>query len=165
MTPKTPVVLLVLVQADGLRWFVAAVGYDGAVLPLLRSEDGDLAGCRGLPFDDQVAFLRHRFCGVLQRGCDHLWGRDLKAGQFAIIFDGPLPDCSGELIRATADHFVTWMLNPPVVVFFRPNAGAALELVAGCPQPADERLLCGSLVALAAVDPAAWERSPRKPCG
>src|SRR5438105_1397633 len=102
---KAPAVLLVLVEAAGLRWFVAGLGLDGRAAPLLRSADGDLAKYRDLPFDEQVAFLRHRFCGVLQRGCDRLWARELKACQFVIVFAGELPDPTGELVRSTADHF------------------------------------------------------------
>src|SRR5262249_3886796 len=86
MGTKTPVVLLVLVETARLRWFVAALGLDGQAVPLLRSEEGDLEKYRGLAFDEQVAFLRHRFCGVLQRGCDRLWARDSKACQFAFVF-------------------------------------------------------------------------------
>ena len=41
MSPKTPVVLLVLVETARLRWFVAALGLDGWPVPLLRSEEGD----------------------------------------------------------------------------------------------------------------------------
>src|SRR5258708_35055651 len=117
MDSKTPVVLIVLVDAARLRWLVAALGLDGALVPLLRSEDGDLATYQGLPFDEQVSFLRHRFCGVLQRGCDRLWPAGKKACHFVFLFDGILPGATEELIQQTAEHFVEWMLNPPVVVF------------------------------------------------
>ena len=60
MTPKASVILLVLVETNRLRWFAAAVGLDGRTVPLLQSAEGDLAKYQGLPFDDQVAFLRHR---------------------------------------------------------------------------------------------------------
>jgi hypothetical protein len=164
MTPKAPAMLLVLVETARLRWFVAAVGLDGRAIPLLRSEEGDLAKYQGLPFDDQVAFLRHRFCGVLQRGTDRLWGRDLKACQFVIVFEGLLPDPTGELTRAAADHFATWMLNPPAAVLNRPGADIRFEALAGGLDPSLEGLLVTHLGALLAArdDPDAWELSPKK---
>jgi hypothetical protein len=117
MEPKAPAVLVVLVEATRLRWFVAGLGLDGAVLPLLRSEEGDLSPYQGFDFDEQVSFLRHRFCGVLQRGCDRLWARDRKACQFVFVFGGLLPGTTAELTEQVAQHFVLWMLNPPVAVF------------------------------------------------
>jgi len=158
MTPKTPAVLLVLVEAAKLRWFAAALGPDGRAVPLLRSEDGDLAKYRGLPFDEQVAFLRHRFCGVLQKGCDRLWARGLKASQFVIVFEGVLPDPTGELVRAVADHFTLWMVNPPAAVFVRAGEPAALEKMAGDPDPPPAEPLAAVLAAR--DDPAAWEAAP-----
>src|SRR5947209_11105311 len=116
MDTKTPVVLVVLVETARLRWFVASLGLDGRAAPLLRSEVGDLEKYRSLPFDEQVLFLRHRFCGVLQRGCDRLWARGNKACQFVFVFEGPLPEPTGQLTASVAEHFVQWMLNPPVVV-------------------------------------------------
>src|SRR5262245_22309012 len=99
METKTPVVLVVLVEAVRQRWLVATVGLDGTLTPLLRSEDGDLATYQGLPFDEQVSFLRHRFCNVLQRGCDRLWPVGKKACQFAFVFDAVLPGATVELNR------------------------------------------------------------------
>jgi hypothetical protein len=116
MDPKKPVLLLVLVETARLRWFVASVGLDGRATPLLRSEVGDLDRLAGLDLDEQTAFLRHRFCGTLQRGCDRLWARGEKACQFAFVFEGPLPPQTGELTRAVAEHFALWMLNPPAAV-------------------------------------------------
>src|SRR5688572_12820428 len=141
MEPKAPVVLLVLVEAARLRWFVAAVGLDGELIPLLRSEDGDLSPYEGLDFDDQVGFLRHRFCGALQRGCDRLWARDKKARQFLFLFEGPLGDPAGTLTQAVADHFVLWMLNPPVAVFAGPDGLPRLDRVAGDLDPTLEGLV------------------------
>jgi hypothetical protein len=167
MTPKTPVILLVLVETARLRWFVAALGLDGRAVPLLRSEDGDLAKYQRLPFDEQVAFVRHRFCGVVQRGCDRLWARGLKACQFVFVFEGLLPEPTGELTQAAADHFALWMMNPPAAVFNRPDPAAPPERLAGQLDPPLEALVrahLGELV-VARDDPAAWELSPKKPDG
>jgi hypothetical protein len=170
MHVKEPVVLVVLVETARLRWFVAAVGLvDGTVTPLVCSVAGDLATYQGLPFDEQVSFLRHRFCGIVQRGCDRLWPVGKKACQFAFLFDGTLPEATDELTRRVAEHFVEWMLNPPVVVFAAADAGAATELpgltrLAGTlDRPAADALRAG-LVALrtAVADPSAWEVSQRK---
>jgi hypothetical protein len=166
MDSKTPVLLVVLVEAARLRWFVAALGPDGQATPLLRSEVGDLEKYRGLDFDGQVSFLRHRFCGVLQRGCDRLWSRGMKSRQFVFVFDEPLPEPSGRLTAAVAEHFVEWMLSPPVVVY---SGGAAdvppLDKVAGAIDGSLEELLRARLGALLAArdDPGAWELAPTKP--
>ena len=68
MQTKEPVMLTVMVDAERRRWLLASTRLDGTVTPLLRSEDGDLDTCQGLGFDEQVSFLRHRLCGVFQRG-------------------------------------------------------------------------------------------------
>jgi hypothetical protein len=161
MDSKTPVLLVVLVQTSLLRWFVAALGPDGAATPLLRSEEGDLEKYRGLDFDEQVGFLRHRFCGVLQRGCDRLWGRGMKARQFVFVFEEPLPEPTGELTAAVAEHFAQWLLNPPVVVY----AGLQhLDHLAGAIDAPLEEQLRARLGALLAArdDLAAWELAPAK---
>jgi hypothetical protein len=161
MTTKEPVLLVVLVEAARLRWLVAAVGLDGAVAPLLRSEDGDLATYQGLNVDDQVSFLRHRFCGILQRGCDRLWPVGRKACQFVFIFEGTLPGTTEELTQRVAEHFVEWMLNPPVIVLRREGG---LERLAGAIEPPREDVLRRSLPTLVAAtaDEARWELSSRK---
>jgi hypothetical protein len=163
MDVKTPVMLVVLVETARLRWFVAALGLDGQATPLLRSEVGDLDRYLGLDFDGQVSFLRHRFCGVLQRGCDRLWSRGLKARQFVFVFDQPLPEPSGRLTAAVAEHFVEWMLSPPVVVYS--GDGPRLDKVAGTIDDSLEELLRAGLGALLAArdDPGAWELAPKKP--
>jgi hypothetical protein len=169
MEPKAPVMLLVLVETARLRWFVAAIGLDGRSVPLLRSEVGDLAKYQGFDFDEQVAFLRHRFCGVLQRGCDRIWARDSKACHFVFVFEGLLPDATGRLTQAIAEHFSQWMLNPPVVVFHDtggPGSGEALRLerLAGQLDRPLEELLLARLDGLRAAqeDPSAWELSWKK---
>jgi hypothetical protein len=138
------------------------------VSPLLRSEDGDLSTCQGLEFDLQVSFLRHRFCGVLQRGNDRLWPVNKKACLFAFLFVGDLPGTTAELTQRVADHFVEWLLNPPVVVFTaeeKPSAGApSLTRLAGAIEGRPEAALNTALGPLfaAASDESAWELSQRK---
>jgi hypothetical protein len=168
MDSKTPVLLVVLVETSRLRWLVAAVGLDGRATPLLRSDVGDLEKYRGLDFDGQVSFLRHRFCGVLQRGCDRLWARGLKACQFAFVFEGPLPEPTDRLTAAVAEHFVEWLLNPPVAVLLSGNGFDApeprLECVAGAiDEPLAEALRSGLATLLPArADEDQWELSRKK---
>jgi hypothetical protein len=161
MDGKTPVILVVLVQTSQLRWFVASIDPEGRALPLLRSQVGDLEKYRGLDFDGQVSFLRHRFCGVLQRGCDRLWSRAQKARQFAVVFEEPLPEPTGQMTAAIAEHFVQWLLNPPVVVY---TGTAPLDRVAGTIDPPLEELLRSALAPLLAAreDADAWELAPAK---
>jgi hypothetical protein len=169
MESKAPVLLLVLVETEQLRWLVASIGLNGQAQPLICSEAGDLEPYRALSFDEQVAFLRHRFCGILQRGCDRLWGRSCKACQIVFLFEKPLPEPTGELTRAVAAHFTEWMLNPPVAVFtcvdgFAARQGHCLQLLAGQLDPAREELLHAHLGQLLAVrdNPDAWELARHK---
>jgi hypothetical protein len=169
MEEKPAVMLLVLVETVRLRWFVASVGLDGLSVPLLRSEEGDLEKYRGLDFDEQVSFLRHRLCGVLQRGCDRIWARGCRARQFVILFEGLLPDPTQRLTQVVAEHFTQWMLNPPVVVFNRvagiePGEVPQLECLAGHLDPPLEELLLAGLGELqtARQDIALWELAPKK---
>ena len=169
MATKAPVVLVVLVDGPRLRWLVASIDLDGTVAPLVRSEEGDLATYQGLDFDEQLSFLRHRLCGVVQRGCDRLWPVGKKACQFAVLFVGPLPGAPAELIPRVADHFVEWMLNPPVAVFASaaglggadtPRLTPLAGTLAG---PAGAALHAGlAPLFAAAADPGAWEVSQRK---
>ena len=165
---KTPVLLVVLVETSRLRWFVAALGLDGQAAPLLRSDVGDLEKYRGLDLDGQVSFLRHRFCGVLQRGCDRLWARGLKACQFAFVFESPVAEPTGQLTAAIAEHFTQWLLNPPVAVLVSADGfdtpAPRLDMVAGGLDAPLDVLLRNHLGALLAArdDPAAWELAPGK---
>jgi len=161
MEPKAPAILLVLVESARLRWFVGSVDLDGRAAPLICSEMNDLEKYRGLDFDEQVAFLRHRFCGALQRGCDRLWARNRKACQFVFVFQGPLAGPTGELTRAVARHFAEWLLNPPVAVFAGAGAFDRPELLAGRLDPPLADLLHAHLAELLAAteDPAAWEQA------
>lgn len=167
MVSKAPVLLVVVVDPARLAWFVAGIGLDGSLLPLLRSEAGDLKAYQGLDRDDQLVFLRHRLCGVVQRGCDRLWMQEKKARQFVFLFEGRLPDASAELTEQIADHFVQWMLNPPVVVYTaggtaRPNE--PLHKLAGDVEPALEKILHANLGKLlsATTEPGLWELARRK---
>lgn len=169
MQPRSPVVLLVLVETKQLRWFVAGLSLDGQIMPLLCSEEGNLARYRDLPFEEQVTFLRHRFCGVLQRGCDRLWGRGKKACHFVFVFESVMAEPSGTLTQVLADHFVEWMLNPPVSVFvssggFDLASPPRLNNLAGLMEPSLEKLLQKHLYQLLAIrtDLAIWELSPSK---
>jgi hypothetical protein len=169
MEVKSPVLLLVLVETVRLRWFVASVGLDGRASPLLRSEIGDLERYRNLDFDEQVAFLRHRFCGVVQRGCDRIWGRGEKARQFVFVFEGPFVEPTGTLTQAIAEHFALWMLNPPVAVFtsadgFDRGETPRLDRLAGDLDSSLEKPLHACLGGLLAVreDAGAWELIRKK---
>jgi hypothetical protein len=169
MDAKSPVLLLVLVETVHLRWFVASVGLDGKAVPLLRSQVGDLVHYRDLDFDEQVAFLRHRFCGVLQRGCDRIWARGEKACQFVFLFESPIVEPTGQLTPAVAEHFTLWMLNPPVAVLisaegFDRGGAPRLEKLAGDLDPALAELLHTCLGGLLGVreDAGAWELSRMK---
>ncbi len=159
MADKVPVTLAVLVDSARLRWFVASVDRGGAVEALVRSADGDLALCRELGFDEQVSFLRHRLCGVLQRGSDRLWPVGKKAGLFAVLFDGDVPDTSEELTHRVAEHFALWLVNPPAVVLR--HDGSAWQRIAG---DADADTLATAVPTLLdrVTDPVAWEESTRK---
>jgi hypothetical protein len=161
MEPKAPAILLVLVESVRLRWFVGCVDLDGRATPLICSEVNDLEKYRGLDFDEAVAFLRHRFCGALQRGCDRLWARNRKACQFVFVFEAPLAEPTGELTRAVARHFAEWLLNPPVAVFAGAGGFDRPELLAGRLDPPLADLLHAHLGELLAAkeDPVAWEQA------
>ena len=125
MTAKEPVLLTVLIETASLRWYVAGISLAGEALPLLKSEAGNLSPYLGVPFDEQVSFLRHRLSGVLQRGCDRLWGRQKKPCQIVFVADGPFVQASAELTARVAEHFVEWMTRPPVVFFTTARGFAA----------------------------------------
>lgn len=169
MESKAPALLVVVVDTDNLAWFVAGIGLDGTLFPLLRSEADDLSPYVGLDTDEQLIFLRHRLCGVLQRGCDRLFPLGMKACQFVFLFQGRLPDTAADLTERVADHFVQWMLNPPVVVYTTPrhhgsNGTSLLEKLAGdidAPYLDVLRAARRKLL-VATADNARWEVSRRK---
>jgi hypothetical protein len=169
MTAKEPVLLTVLIETAELRWYAAGIGLAGEPLPLLRSEAGNLRPYVGVAFDEQVSFLRHRLSGVLQRGCDRLWGRQKKPCQIVFVADGPFTEAPPELTPRVAEHFVEWMTNPPVAFFTRdPRFGGreqlALSRVAGeLAGPYAEPLHAGLAALLGILGQAdAWELAPPK---
>ncbi len=169
MTAKEPVLLTVLIETASLRWYVAGIRLAGEPLPLLRSEAGNLSPYQGLPLDEQVSFLRHRLSGVLQRGCDRLWGREKKPCQIVFVADGPFAQAARELTRRVAEHFVEWMTRPTVVFFTCPDGFAAggkpvLQTEAGELDAALRQALDAGLPPLLAAraQPDAWELAPTK---
>lgn len=121
MATKQPVLLTVLIETASYRWYVAGIDQEGTTTPLLCSQDGDLSPYVGEPFDQQASFLRHRLSGVLQRGCDRLWGKMMKPCEIVFITDNQFREADESLTQRVADHFDQWMTNPPVV-FFRIEA-------------------------------------------
>lgn len=117
MNDKEPVLLTILIDTDRMRWLAGGISLDQTVFPLLVSQDDDLVGYRDLTFDEQLSFLRHRFCGVLQRGCDRLWGIRKKACQFIFVTDHVFPHAPLILTERVAEHLVQWMSKPPVTFF------------------------------------------------
>lgn len=163
MPNKTPVLLLVWIETKTLRWFVASLGLDHQFTPLLCSEPGDLELYRGLDFDHQVSFLRHRLCGILQRGCDRLWPRGWKACQFVFLFEEPLPEATGTLTRTVAQHFAEWMHSPPVAVY-NVAGSPTPELLGGTLEGPYSDLLRDAIPRLrqASADEGVWEVSHQK---
>jgi hypothetical protein len=153
VTSKEPVLLTILVETEPLRWFAAGIRLTGDAIPLLRSEEGNLADYLGARLDDQVSFLRHRFAGVLQRGCDRLWARNLKPCQFVFVADDWLAHAPADLTHRLAAHLVEWMVNPGVTFLrtkrrFDPNRQPALETIAGSLSPEQETALTTALPGL-----------------
>jgi hypothetical protein len=133
------------------------------------SESGNLAPCLGVPLDEQITFLRHRFSGVLQRGCDRLWARQMKPCQIVLIADGPFAQAGPNLIRSVGEHFAAWMTKPPVAAFVSRNRFLAqepviLDIVAGAIDPVFRVGLEASLPRLFAAleQDEAWELAPLK---
>ncbi len=164
---REPVVLALLVETGTLRWYVAGVRIDGVALPLVCSEAGNLAPYVGVGHDEQVSFLRHRFSGALQRGCDRLWARQLKPCQIVLLADAPFAQAGPELFQSVGEHFVAWMAKPPVVAFlsqtgFRSGTTATLDLVAGAIDPNLQQTFVAGLPQLfsAIEQREAWEIAP-----
>jgi hypothetical protein len=169
MADKQPTLLTVLIETSTLRWYVSGVDLNGEAFPLLQSDAGNLSPYLSLVFDEQVSFLRHRLSGVLQRGCDRLWGRQRKPCQIVFVADGPFVQADAALTPRVAEHFVEWMTRPPVVYFiaaggFATSGPPALTLVAGQLDGDLRRALETGLPALGEIlnQPESWERVPTK---
>ncbi len=167
MTEKEPVLLTTLIDTSRMRWLVGAIGFDGQTYPLIRSHDDDLSPYCKLDFDEQASFLRHRMCGILQRGCDRLWGIQKKSCHFVFVLDQNFPHAPKKLTQRTAKHLYEWMANPPVT-FFLKNAPlnsrpAGMQAIAGELNEKFTSTLNHHLPALldAATDPDLWEEAPR----
>lgn len=136
MRDREPALLVVLIETVSLRWHAAAIGVGGRVIPLLRSDTGNLSQYRGLEPDAQLSFLRHRVAGVLQRGCDRLYPKGMKVNHFLLIADGDYPNAAEGMTSGLANHFVEWMMNPPVTYLVhrggfthQPGAGELEDLI------------------------------------
>lgn len=138
MPTKQPVLLTILIETDRMRWLVGGIDFDQQTFPLLVSQDDDLTEYRSLTFDEQASFLRHRFCGAMQRGCDRLWGVKKKACQFVFLIDDNFPDAPPELTTRVAEHLAQWMTNPPVAFFSVSGASFANR-------PVETNLLAGEI--------------------
>lgn len=170
MSSKEPVLLTVLIETGTLRWFVAGIDLAGEPIPLLRSEEGNLRPYLSLEIDEQVSFLRHRLAGVLQRGCDLLWGQAKKPCQIAFVADAPFPEAAPDLGERVGRNFVDWMSRPPVVYCVNPpgfgtDAPVQLQTLAGMiDDPLRETLAAGlPRLWLALENPDEWELAPPKP--
>jgi hypothetical protein len=168
MATKEPVLLTVLIETAELRWSVAGISLQGEPIPLMQSEAGNLDEYIGVPFDEQTSFLRHRLSGVLQRGCDRLWGRQKKPCHIVFVTDGPFVQATDELTPHVAEHFVQWMASPPVAFFssdkgFGPAQNLSLSKVAGdLDGPYRDSLDAGLPELLALVgDSSVWEIAPK----
>lgn len=169
MASKEPVLLVVLINTSALSWYVAGIGLDGNATPLLRSETGNLDPYVGEPLDEQVNFLRHRLSGVLQRGCDRLWGRQQKACGIIFVADDRFDHAEPDLTQRVADHFVEWMTRPPVAFYlsnvsFSSESTLTLEKLAGEPTSSQhDALLIGLPALVSAMGRAdAWELATKK---
>jgi hypothetical protein len=173
MTAKETVLLAVLIDTSRLGWRVAGIDMTGGVTPLLCSAAGNLKPYVGVSLDEQVTFLRHRLSGVLQRGCDRLWGRQQKPCQIVFLADGLFTQADPGLTLRVAEHFVEWMTKPAVVFFTIEVDGRSMESVrlkriAGQIAVDHLQALRQGLPALlaAARQAEGWElEAPRKPPG
>ncbi len=119
---------------------------------------------RGLEPEAQRAWLRHCIAGVLQRGCDRLFARNMRAEHFELIAARHFPDAAEGLTEQLADHFVQWMINPPVTFLLTPpgfvdESPVQWQLVAGeLPEAIDRALHRGLPELVSELEaPAAWE--------
>ena len=165
MTDKEPVLLTVWIDPAQLQWHVAGIDLAGRVTPLVCSAPGNLRPYLGAEPDEQANFLRHRLCGVLQRGCDRLWGRRQKPCHVALVATAPFESTDPALTARVAEHFVEWMTRPPVAFFLLERSGdqtLRLARVAGEIDPERRQALDAGLPALLrALDHLdQWELTP-----
>jgi len=161
---REPVLLTVLMQPGSLCWHAAGIRRDGRSVPLLRSEENSMTDYRGLEPEAQRSWLRHCIAGVLQRGCDRLFARNMRAEHFVLIADRHFPDAAEGLTEQLADHFVQWVINPPVTCLLTPpgfvdESPVQWQLVAGeLPEAIDRALHRGLPELVSELEaPAAWE--------
>ncbi|TWT79443.1 hypothetical protein CA13_08440 [Planctomycetes bacterium CA13] len=136
MSDREPAWLVVLIDTELLRWSAVGIDSRGQAFPLIQSEAGNLDEYKELAADDQVSFLRHRLSGVLQRGFDRFYARGKKASHILLISDGPFPNSAEGVTKQLAEHFVEWMINPPVAFLMTPSAfnvghEAKFDVIAG----------------------------------
>ena len=167
MAEKAPVILTVLIDTSQMRWLVGGIGFDNQVHPLLASQVDDLAPYTKMEFDEQASFLRHRCCGILQRGCDRLWGLKKKAVHFVFVTDGVFPGAADILTQRVAEHLAQWMTNPPVVFFsadvkaFQVRPIELAKIAGDIPQDVFDTLKSGITELIDAVSqPDMWEQLP-----
>ena len=167
MSTKDPVLLTVLIDTARMRWLAGGIAFDNQIHPLLASADNDLTPYTKMEFDEQASFLRHRCCGVLQRGCDRLWGIKKKASHFVFVIDGPFPRAPELLTERVAEHLAQWMTNPPVVFFsanskgFQEKAIQLTKIAGDIPETSLEPLTCCIAELIdAASKPEVWEQLP-----
>ncbi len=170
MANREPVLLTVLVDTTQRSWSVAGITLDAQPIPLTRSEVGNLDPYVGVVLDQQVDFLRHRLSGVLQRGCDRLWARQMKPRQIVFVANADFEQDNAELTQRVAEHFVLWMSKPPVAFFisengFRHGEATMLKQLAGDLDPGDCQVLETGLPRLIAVlgENNLWETVANKP--
>ena len=163
---KEPVFLTLLIETAKYRWFVGGIEPNGVAMPLLCSEEGNLARYVDLPFDEQASFLRHRLSGVLQAGFNRLWERGKKPLRIVFVADAEFAAAGMELTVRVAEHFVEWMTRPPVS-FFLGNAkdeAQPLRLIAGESESSQQAAILQGWLALqtASENSSAWELTARK---
>ena len=156
--------LLLHVHLERLHEKAQVIG--DVVDPFERRSAGTMTGSRLDP--NQYGGLS-RLC-VLQRGCDRLWGRQLKPSHIVFLADAPFTHATAELTQRVATHFVEWMTRPPVVFLVgehrseRDNEALPLDCLAGELEPSVESTLRAGFPALFATipDADAWELSPTR---
>ncbi len=171
MGDRERALFVVLIQPACFCWHAGGIRSSGEAIPLLRSEPDDLIDYQQLELDAQLSFLRHRFAGVLQRGCDRLFTREMRANHFVLIADGHFRKASEALTERLGKHLTEWMMNPPVTYMLSPHgfvsrsAGDSqsiaddLHLIAGdLPSPVSDTLREGLPDLVAKLhDPNCWE--------